>query len=229
MPNRLASLACGIRKVRVAARGAPARAKLALSHVVAAMFGLAGTGRVPTQGLLILPITGRSAAARVPRVSPEGGGSTGADAHRRGARSRRVGRAHVAYGVGQRAHGALDGDGSLAERLRDRRDGQGARARQAHDVGAAYLVGDAQLEHLRLVAETLHAVGVEQLDPRLAAAGEPAERRAVGRAARPRRSGRSRPSAPPGAGCSAGRSSRTCAPSSPARAGRRTGSPGRPS
>ena len=78
MPNRRASRACGIRKVRVAARGAPARAKSALSQVVAAMFGRAGTGWVPTHGWLIRPITGRSAAARVPGVSPEGGGSTGA-------------------------------------------------------------------------------------------------------------------------------------------------------
>src|SRR5699024_10343093 len=50
----------------------------ALSQVVAAMFGLAGTGRVPTQGRLIRPITGRSAVASVPGTSPEGGGSTGA-------------------------------------------------------------------------------------------------------------------------------------------------------
>src|SRR3954451_13983819 len=78
IPNRRASRACGIRKVRVAARGAPARTKSALSQVVAAMLGRAGIGRVPTQGWLMRPITGRSAAARVPGVSPEGGGSTGA-------------------------------------------------------------------------------------------------------------------------------------------------------
>src|SRR4051812_37414332 len=78
MPKRLASLAWGIRNVRVIARGEPARAKSASSHVVAAMLGLAGTGCVPTHGWLIRPITGRSAAARVPGVSPEGGGSTGA-------------------------------------------------------------------------------------------------------------------------------------------------------
>ena len=76
MPNLSGSLACGIRKVRVAAVGAPALAKPALSQVVAATFGRAGTGFVPTQGLLIFPTTGRSATARVPRVSPEGGGST---------------------------------------------------------------------------------------------------------------------------------------------------------
>ena len=62
----------------MAARGAPARTKSALSQVVAAMLGRAGTGWVPTHGRLIRPITGRSAAARVPGVSPDGGGSTGA-------------------------------------------------------------------------------------------------------------------------------------------------------
>ena len=86
--------------------------------------------------------------------------------------------------VGQRGHGALDGDRSAAEGLGDRRDGQRPGAGQAHDVGAAYGVGDAQLEHLRLVAETLHPVGVEELQPRLAAAGEPAERGPVGRSSR---------------------------------------------
>ncbi len=74
------------------------------------MLGRAGTGRVPTHGLLILPITGRSAAASVPRVSPEGGGSTGAAVTTRRARSGRVRGAHVAHGVGQGVHGAVDGD-----------------------------------------------------------------------------------------------------------------------
>ncbi len=50
---------------------------MALSQVVAATLGRAGTGLVPTQGRLIEPTTGRSAAASVPGVSPDGGGSTG--------------------------------------------------------------------------------------------------------------------------------------------------------
>ena len=142
------------------ARGAPARTKSALSQVVAAMLGRAGTGWVPTQGRLIRPITGRSAAASVPGVSPDGGGSTGAA------------RTAVGHGPdGSEEHtlrtasvsvvtARSTATGSTAERLRDRRDGEGAGAGQAHDVGAAYGVGDAQLEHLRLVAETLHPVGV---------------------------------------------------------------------
>src|SRR4051794_19161639 len=78
MPKRFGSFPCGMRNVRVAAPGAPDRTKSALSQVVAAMLGLARTGSVPTQGRLILPTTGRSAAASVPGVSPDRGGSTGA-------------------------------------------------------------------------------------------------------------------------------------------------------
>src|ERR1700712_3610267 len=78
MPNRLGSFACGIRNVLVAALGAPALRKSVLWQEVAAMLGRARTGLVPTHGRLTRPTTGRSAAARVPRASPDGGGSTGA-------------------------------------------------------------------------------------------------------------------------------------------------------
>ena len=92
---------------------------------------------------------------------PDGGGSTGAarDGCRAGAGrvgvSTRCARPSVSAG-----HGAVDGDRAAAERLRDGRDGERAGAGEADDVGAAYVVGDAQLEHLRLVAETLDPVGV---------------------------------------------------------------------
>ena len=151
-----------------------------------------------------------------PRVSPEGGGSTGAARTTVGQGPERVGGAHVADRVGQRGHGAVDGDRAPRPRVSETVETVSEPgAGEAHDVGAAYGVGDAQLEHLRLLAEPADPVGVEQLEPGLVAAGEPAERGAVGLLRGGRRPRRSRPSARRCAGCSRARPSRRCAPSCP--------------
>src|SRR4029079_611916 len=84
-PNRSGMSAPGIRKVRLSERRDPAAAKFARSQVVAAGFLRAGPALVPTHGLVMVPIGGRSATASIPSCSPVGAGafwvSTGDSGH----------------------------------------------------------------------------------------------------------------------------------------------------
>ena len=77
-------------------------------------------------------------------------------------------------------------DRPAVDRLHHGRDGHRAGPGDPDDVRAADVVGDAELQQLRRLAEPAHAVGVEELQARLAAAGEPAEGRPVRRGRCPR-------------------------------------------